>query len=51
MPTRRVMEMTVITVVLLLPVVSMVHLWARKHIAVKGSGPAAEAAAVITQVL
>lgn len=45
------MEMTVITVVLLLPVISMVHLWARKHILVKGSGPAAEAAAIVTQIL
>lgn len=51
MPTRRQMEMTVITVVLLMPVLSMVHLWARKHLQVSGNGPAAEAAAVITQLV
>lgn len=51
MPTRRQMEMTVITVVLLLPVISMLHLWARKHIIVTGNGPTAEAAAVVTQII
>ena len=51
MPTRRQFEMTVLTVVLLLPVISMVHLWARKHIHTTGSGATAEAAAVITQIL
>ena len=51
MPTRRQMEMTVLTVVLLMPVLSMVHLWARKHLVVNGTGPASEAAAVVTQLL
>ena len=51
MYTRRQFEGTIITVVFLLPVIAMVHLWARKHIAVRGSGPTAEAAAVITQIV
>lgn len=51
MPSRRQMEMTIIIVALTLPVISMVRLWAQKHIVVKGSGPAAEAAAVITQIV
>lgn len=51
MPTRRTMELVVITVVLMAPVLSMVHLWARKHIAVTGTGPTAQAAAAVTQII
>lgn len=51
MPTRRTMELVVITVVLLAPVLSMVQLWVRKHIVVTGSGVTAEAAAVVEQII
>ena len=51
MPTRRGMEMTVIVIFLTIPVISLLNLWARKHIVVSGGGPGAEAAAVVTQIL
>jgi hypothetical protein len=51
MPSRRDMELTIIVVLLVTPVISMVRWWARKNIAVSGSGPAAEASAVVEQVI
>jgi hypothetical protein len=50
-PTRRTFELIVITVVLMAPAMSMVHLWARKHIAVTGEGAASDAAKAVTQIL
>jgi hypothetical protein len=51
MPTRRTMELIVITTVLLAPVLSMVHLWARKHLATTANTATSDAAAVITQLV
>jgi hypothetical protein len=51
MPTRRTMELIVITTVLLTPVLSMVHLWARKHLATTANAASSEAAAVVTQLV
>jgi hypothetical protein len=51
MPTRRTMELIVITVVLMAPALSMVHLWARKHLATTASTATGDAAAVVTQLL
>jgi hypothetical protein len=45
MPTRRTMELVVVTVVLLHPVIRMAHLWMAKHLATsntEGTGVAAE---------
>jgi hypothetical protein len=51
MPTRRTFELIVITTVLLAPVLSMVHLWARKHLVTAASGASSDAAAVVTQIV
>lgn len=51
MPTRRTFEMTVIVVVLMAPALSMIHLWARKHLATSASAATADAAAVVTEIL
>ena len=51
MPNRRQFEMTVLVVVLVIPVISMVRWWARKNITINGSGPAAEASAVLEQII
>lgn len=51
MPTRRTMELIIITSVLLTPVLSMVHLWARKHLATTANAATSEAAAVITEII
>lgn len=51
MPTRRTMELVVITVVLLAPVLSMAHLWARKHLATTTNAATSDAAAVVTQLI
>ena len=51
MPTRRVFEMTVIVVVLMAPALSMIHLWARKHLATTATGAAADAAQVVTEII
>jgi hypothetical protein len=45
------MELIVITTVLLAPVLSMVHLWARKHLATTANTATSDAAAVITQLV
>lgn len=51
MPTRRTFEMTVLVIILMQPALAMVKLWTRKHIAVTGDGPTADAARVITQIV
>ena len=51
MYNRRIMEGVVLTVILLVPALSMVKLWAQKHIVIHGSGPLAEAASVVEQIL
>jgi hypothetical protein len=51
MPTRRTFELVVITVVLMAPALSMIHLWARKHLATTAAGASSDAAAVATQIL
>jgi len=51
MPTRRTFELVVITVVLMAPALSMIQLWMRKHIIVTGTGPTAEAAEIIEQII
>jgi len=50
-PTRRTFELVVITAVLLQPALAMVRVWMRKHIAVTGGGPTAQAAAIIEEIL
>jgi hypothetical protein len=51
MPTRRTFELIVITVVLLTPALSMIQLWARKHLVTTSSAAASDAAAVAVQIL
>jgi hypothetical protein len=51
MPTRRTFELVVITVVLMAPALSMIHLWARKHLATTANTASSDAAAVVTQIL
>jgi len=51
MPTRRQFEMTVIVIVLMAPALSMVSLWARKHLATTANAATSDAAAVVTQIL
>jgi len=52
MPTRRTFELIVITVVLMhAGALSMVKLWARKHLATTANAATSDAAAVVTQVL
>jgi hypothetical protein len=51
MPSRRTFELIVITVILMAPALSMVQLWARKHLATTANGASSEAAAVVTAVL
>ncbi len=45
------MELIVITVVLMAPALSMVHLWARKHLATTVNQTTSDAAAVVTNIL
>jgi len=51
LPTRRTFELVVITVVLMAPALSMVRLWARKHLATTANAATSDAAAVVTQIL
>jgi hypothetical protein len=51
MPNRRTFELIVITIVLAAPALSMVKLWARKHIVTSGEGAGADAARVVVSVL
>ena len=51
MPTRRVMELIVVTVVLLHPVIRMAHIWAAKHLATSSNSSTGTAAEVVLQVV
>jgi hypothetical protein len=51
MPTRRDMELDVIVVALMIPVLAMFHLWARKHIAVSSNPATADVARVATNII
>ena len=51
MPTRRIFELIVITVVLMAPSLSMIQLWARKHLVTTASTAAGDAAAVVANIL
>jgi hypothetical protein len=50
MPTRRTMELVIVTVVLLHPVIRMAHIWAAKHIATSNN-PATVSAAEVAQAV
>ncbi len=50
MPTRRTMELVIITVVLLHPVIRMAHIWAAKHLATSTNPATTTAAEVIAHV-
>ena len=47
MPTRRIMELTIVTVVLLHPVIRMAHIWTLKHLATSANPTTGTAAQVI----
>jgi len=51
MPTRRILEMTVVTVILLHPVIAMVKTWAAKHVATSSNEATTDAATVAHAVL
>ena len=51
MPNRRTFELVVIVVVLMAPALSMVHLWARKHLATTANAVTSDAAAVVTEII
>lgn len=51
MPTRRIFEMTVVTVVLLHPVVGAARVWVRKHLATSTSHATRSAAEVADAIL
>lgn len=51
MPTRRTMELIIVTVVLLHPVINMAKIWAAKHISTSENSAtrtAAEVVAILT---
>ena len=50
MPTRRTMELMIVTVILLHPVIRMAHIWAAKHLATSDNQSTGVAAEVILQV-
>jgi len=50
MPTRRIFELTVVTVVLLHPVIRMAHIWAAKHLATSSNDTTGTVAEVVLQV-
>lgn len=51
MPTRRTMELVIVTVVLLHPVLRLAHLWASKHMATSANQGTTAAAEVAITVL
>lgn len=51
MPTRRTMELVVVTVVLLHPVIRMAHIWAAKHLATSNTDGTRVGAEVVAQVV
>lgn len=50
MPTRRTMELMIVTVILLHPVIRMAHIWAAKHLATSSNDSTGVAAEVVLQV-
>jgi len=51
MPNRRTFELVVITVILMAPALSMLHLWARKHIVTSGDGLSSDAARAVVELI
>ena len=51
MPTRRTMELVIITVVLLHPVIRMAHIWAAKHLATSNNETTSTMAEVVATVV
>lgn len=51
MPTRRTMELVIVTVVLLHPVLAMARTWARKHMATSQNDATTAAAEVGAAIL
>lgn len=51
MPTRRTMELMIVTVVLLHPVISMWRIWAAKHLATSSNESTGAGAEVALTVL
>ena len=51
MPTRRTLELIVVTVVLLHPVIRMAHIWAAKHLHTSDNPSTGVAAEVVLQVV
>lgn len=51
MPTRRAMELTIVTVLLLHPAMSMVRIWLAKHLATSSNDSTGVAAEVGLTVL
>jgi hypothetical protein len=51
MPTRRTMELMIVTVVLLHPVISMWRIWAAKHLATSNNQSTSAGAEVALNVL
>ena len=51
MPTRRTMELVILTVVLLHPVIRMAHIWAAKHLQTSNNPTTGVVAEVIATVV
>lgn len=51
MPTRRTMELVIVTVLLLHPVVAMARIWSAKHLATSSNDSTGTAAEVALNVL
>lgn len=51
MPTRRTMELVIVTVVLLHPVIRMAHIWAAKHLSTSANPATSTAAEVVATVV
>lgn len=51
MPTRRTMELVVLTVVLVHPALAMVRVWLKKYVVSNGTGVGADLARAGTQIL
>jgi hypothetical protein len=51
MPTRRTMELVIVTVVLLHPVIRMAHIWAAKHLQTSSNESTGVAAEVVLEVV
>lgn len=51
MPTRRTMELVILTVILLQPAMAMIKLWMQKHIVTTGNDVTSDAARAVEQLL